>query len=145
VSRMFRMRRRRVLLIRTLTLSCSSVLLTAFSFALQAPHSDEASPEREAWYLVRHRCFLCHNIDQPGAKFAPSLRGLFARENARLINGKPVNDQTVSELIVEGTTNMPAFKYTLNARQIQLILRYLKGDFPNAPKQDGTFAQEPPR
>ena len=143
MSRMFRMRKRRVLLIRTLTLSCSAVFLTTASFALQAPHSGENSPEREAWYLVRHRCFLCHNIDQPGAKFAPSLMGLF--ERGRLINGKPVNYETVTELIAEGTSNMPAFKYTLNSRQIQLILQYLKGGFPNAPKQDGTFAQDPPR
>ena len=71
--------------------------------------------------------------------------GLFERGDAKMINGKPVNDETVTELINEGGPNMPAFKYTLNARQIQLILRYLKGDFPNAPKQDGTFEQEPAR
>ena len=145
MSWILRMRKGRVVLIRALALSCSAVLLAVASRAWQAPHSDEASPEREAWYLVRHRCFLCHNIDQPGTKFAPSLRDFFEREDARLINGKPVNDQTVSELIAEGTSNMPAFKHTLNARQIHLILRYLKGGFPNAPKQDGAFAQEPPK
>ena len=145
MSRMFRMLTRQVFILQIFTLPGLAILLAPASLALQAPHSDETSPEREAWYLVRHRCFLCHNIDQPGAKFAPSLMGLFERQDARLINGKPVNDQTVTELIADGTSNMPAFKHTLNSRQIQLILQYLKGGFPNAPKQDGAFAPGPPR
>ena len=101
---MFRMRESRVFLIRVLTVSCAVSLLATASLALQSPCSDEASPEREAWYLVRHRCFLCHNIDQPGTKFAPSQMGLIPREDAKLINGKPVNDQTVNELNDEGKT-----------------------------------------
>src|SRR5689334_6119047 len=87
--------------------------------------SHDMSAEREAWYLVRRRCVLCHYIDQAGLKYAPSLYGLFKR--AKLANGKPVNEQTVSEQIAEGSGNMPAFKYTLSGRETQLILRYLKG------------------
>jgi len=140
-----RNRARQALLVRVVMFSCSAFLLTTASPALQAPHSDEASPEREAWYLVRHRCFLCHEIDRPETKFAPSLMGLFERGDARMINGKPINEQTVTEVILAGGPNMPAFQYTLTARQIGLILRYLKGGFPNAPKQDGRHMQEGPR
>ena len=104
----------------------------------------EMPPEREAWYLVKQRCYLCHFIDNQderwGSKWGPTLKGLFDRKDAELLNGKPINDETVTEWINEGNTNMPAFKYTLNARQIQLILTYLKGGFPNAPGQDGTYA-----
>jgi mono/diheme cytochrome c family protein len=88
---------------------------------------------------------LCHFIDQQdprwGAKWGPALKDLFKRPT--LMNGKPVNDQTVTEWVNEGSQNMPAFKYTLNARQIQLIITYLKGGFPNAPRQDGSYSQPP--
>lgn len=118
-------------------LFCGAVFLTATAATAQAPHSDETDPAREAWYLVRHRCFLCHEIDRPEAKFAPSLMGLFERgADAKLFNGKPINDQTVTELILDGGPSMPSFQYNLNARQIRLILRYLKGDIPNAARQD---------
>ena len=108
---------------------------------VQAAH--ETPAEREAWYLVKQRCYLCHFIDNQdvrwGAKWGPSLKDLFKRP--ALGNGKPFSDQTVSEWITEGSPNMPAFKYTLDPRQIRSILTYLKGGFPNAPRQDGTYAQ----
>ena len=120
-------------------------LLTAVPWALQARAAHEVTPEREAWYLVKQRCYMCHFIDQQdirwGAKWGPSLKNLFKKQNAKLLNGKPINDQTVTDWINEGSQNMPAFKYTLNARQIELIITYLKGGFPNAPRQDGTPQQ----
>lgn len=111
--------------------------------ALPAKAAHDTPPEREAWYLVKQRCYLCHFIDNQdvrwGAKWGPSLKDLFQRP--ALSNGKPVNDQTVREWIAEGSPNMPAFKYTLDSRQIRLIVTYLKGGFPNAPRQDGTYSQ----
>jgi len=111
---------------------------------VQAAHEDP--PEREAWYLVRQRCYLCHFIDsndpygsQSGTKYGPSLKELFSDPNATLLNGEPLNEQTVSAWITNGGAGMPAFKYTLNARQIHLIFTYLSGGFPNAPRQDGTY------
>ena len=123
--------------------TCFLAMLLLPARLAQAAH--EMTPEREAWYLVKQRCYLCHFIDAQderwGRKWGPSLKGLFQRQDAKLIDGKPVNDRTVTELINEGSANMPAFKHTLNARQIQLILTYLKGGFPNAPQQDGTPRQ----
>jgi mono/diheme cytochrome c family protein len=120
-------------------------LLGMMLLARVAQAAHDTTPEREAWYLVKQRCYLCHFIDQQderwGRKWGPSLKGLFQRQDAKLINGKPINEQTVAEWINEGSANMPAFKYTLNARQVQLIITYLKGGFPNAPRQDGTYAQ----
>ena len=122
--------------------------LLLFSPAMLLPPTAEAShdiaPEREAWYLVRRRCVLCHYFDQDGGKFAPSLHGLFTRSNARLINGKPINEQTVTEQILEGSANMPAFRNTLSDREIQLIVKYMRGGFPNAYKQDGTYPKYHP-
>src|SRR5438128_1187210 len=77
------------------------VLFAALLLARPAQGAHDATPEREAWYLVKQRCYLCHFIDQQdvrwGAKWGPSLKDLFKR--ATLINGKPVNDQTVSDWI----------------------------------------------
>ena len=122
-------------------LLCGLACLVAAGLPAEAAH--ETPAEREAWYLVKQRCYLCHFIDNQdirwGTKWGPSLKDLFKRPT--LTNGKPVNDQSVSEWISEGSSNMPAFKYTLNSRQIQLIMTYLKGGFPNAPRQDGTYAR----
>jgi hypothetical protein len=81
------------------------------SSGAQAAH--EVTPEHEAWYLVKNRCYLCHFIDQQdirwGAKWGPSLKGLFSKPNGNLISGNPINEHTVSDWINEGGPNMPAF------------------------------------
>jgi mono/diheme cytochrome c family protein len=98
------------------------LLLLAISWsAAPARASHEDTP---AWRLVKERCTLCHYLDRAEAKFAPSLKGLFQRQ--KLMNGKAVNDQTVSEWIAEGSANMPSFKHTLTPQQIQMIVNYLK-------------------
>ncbi|MDA2934376.1 cytochrome c [Acidobacteria bacterium AH-259-D05] len=111
------------------------LLLTAILQALPAQASHQAASEQEtAWQLVLERCYLCHYLDRPDFKFAPSLKDLFQRQSQMLMNGKPVNDETVSEWIAEGSPNMPAFKYTLSPQQIQLIVKFLKeGQASNIP------------
>jgi mono/diheme cytochrome c family protein len=95
---------------------------------MPAAASHEETP---AWRLVKERCTLCHYLDRAEAKFAPSLKGLFQRQT--LSNGKPVNDQTVSQWISEGSANMPAFKATLTTQQIQMIIDYIKSHPPLDP------------
>jgi mono/diheme cytochrome c family protein len=95
--------------------------------ALPAQATHEAPTEKEAAFqLVLERCYLCHYLDRTDFKFAPSLKGIYTREGRALSNGKPINDQTLTEIISEGTANMPGFRHTLNAQQIQLILKFLK-------------------
>ena len=110
-------------------------LLTVMLLAplAQASHEDPTE-EEAALTLVAERCMLCHYLDRPDFKFAPSLKDLYKRQSGRLMNGKPVNDQNVSEWIAEGSPNMPAFKYTLRPRQILLIVTFLKeGRAANVP------------
>ena len=98
-------------------------LLAVMFLARPAPASHEAAWE-EAWRLYKVRCALCHYISRPDAKFAPSLKDLFERRT--LMDGKPVNDQNVSGWIANGSPNMPGFRHTLDEREIQLLLRFLK-------------------
>src|SRR5689334_8419301 len=102
-------------------------LLVIFAQLLSVPvqASHEPSTEQEAaWNLVKERCYLCHYLDRPDTKFAPSLKDLFKRPT--LMNGKPLNEGTVSNWISEGSPNMPAFQYSLTPKQIQLIVNFLK-------------------
>jgi len=87
---------------------------------------EPATEKQAAFQLVLERCYLCHYLDRADFKFAPSLKGIYAREGRALSNGKPINDQTLTEIISEGTPNMPGFKYALNPQQMQLILKFLK-------------------
>ena len=93
--------------------------------AAQAPREPTAEQE-SAWKLTLERCYLCHYLDRADVKFAPSLKDIYKRPSRTLANGKPINDQTMAELITEGSDKMPAFKYTLTPQQIQLIVKFLR-------------------
>ncbi len=128
--------RKREVLPGKLRLAVSLLLfLAAMLVALPAPASHEAATEQQtAWTLVMERCVLCHYLDRSDYKFAPSLKGLFNRKSGLLMNEKPVEDRTVSDWIAEGSPKMPAFKFTLSPRQIQLIVKFLKeGSGANIP------------
>jgi mono/diheme cytochrome c family protein len=105
-----------------------ALFLAAICSATPALASHE---ETAVWRLVKERCSLCHYLNRQDAKFAPSLQDLFKRQTLR--NGKPVNDQTVSEWIAEGSANMPSFKNTLTPEQIRSIVNYLKDHPPLDP------------
>jgi len=103
-------------------------LLLAVALPAQLARATHEPPteKQAAFQVVLERCYLCHYLDRADFKFAPSLKDIYNREGRALSNGKPINDQTLTEVIMEGTPNMPAFKYTLNQQQVQLILKFLK-------------------
>ena len=104
-------------------------LLLLLSAVLIAPSASAADTDAEntAFTLYRTRCALCHYIDRAEDKFGPSLKDLFKRQMLR--NAKPVNEQNVIEWIANGDANMPAFRYTLDQQEMQLLVSYIKGDF----------------
>ena len=103
------------------------ILLAGTVLAQPAQATHESATEKEvAFRLVLERCYICHYVDRAETKWAPSLKGIYQRQNRTLANGKPINDSTITEIITEGTANMPAFKHTLTPQQIQLILKFLK-------------------
>jgi mono/diheme cytochrome c family protein len=104
-----------------------ALLLVLVFPAQRAQATHEAPSEKQAAFqVVLERCYLCHYLDRADYKFAPSLKDIYNREGRALSNGKPINDQSITEIIMEGTPNMPAFKYTLNPQQVQLVLKFLK-------------------
>ncbi len=74
--------------------------------------------------LYYYKCWVCHNSYTIAAGSpAPSLKDLFKRPN--LVTGDPVNDDTVSKQIRNGSPQMPSFATTLNDADIANLLAYL--------------------
>jgi mono/diheme cytochrome c family protein len=76
--------------------------------------------------IYKMKCWICHNDytvkAQPGA--APTLRGLYKR--SALWSGQPVNDQTVTTQIRNGSPRMAAYRYVLSDKDISDLVTYLR-------------------
>lgn len=72
------------------------------------------------------KCWICHNdyTRKVDPKAAPTLKGLFQR--AKLMSGKPVNEENVMAQIREGSANMPSYKSGLNDKDLADLMAYLK-------------------
>ena len=68
-----------------------------------------------------YKCWMCHNELAQGG--APKLVGLFKRAN--LVSGDPLNDDTVKAKILNGSANMPAYKYVLAEGDLADLLSWL--------------------
>ena len=73
---------------------------------------------------VFDQCSVCHNADSTETKVGPGLKGLF--KMAKLVNGKPVNEANVRELINEGGNGMPAYADQLSDPDKNNLIAYLK-------------------
>ena len=74
--------------------------------------------------VFRSYCAVCHNAGENWKKVGPPLQGLFRRK--QLVTGKPVNEGSVEELILEGgPLRMPGFRHTLSPEQVNELIRFL--------------------
>jgi mono/diheme cytochrome c family protein len=73
---------------------------------------------REIFY---YKCWFCHN---EFTKDIPKLTGLYARP--ALINGQPVNDDTVKSQIRNGSANMAAYKHTLSEADLNDLVGFIR-------------------
>ncbi|OFW27785.1 MAG: hypothetical protein A3J28_16065 [Acidobacteria bacterium RIFCSPLOWO2_12_FULL_60_22] len=105
--------------------SGAGVLLLGAVLGVRPAQASHQEAQVSTPMLFRVRCALCHYTDKVEMKFAPSLKDLFKRQN--LITGKPMNEQNVSEIISNGSPNMPAFRHTLTEEEIRRIVDFLKG------------------
>src|SRR5271157_4124624 len=63
---------------------------------------------------VFDQCSVCHNADSTETKVGPGLKGLFKMD--KLVNGKPVTEANVRELIDNGGNGMPAYSDQLSGQ-----------------------------
>ena len=73
---------------------------------------------------VFDQCSVCHNADSEETKVGPGLKGLF--KMAKLVNGKPVTEANVRELINNGGNGMPAYADQLSEQDMNDVIAYLK-------------------
>ncbi len=81
---------------------------------------------QEIYYM---KCWMCHNdytrkAEPNPANAAPTLRNLFKRRV--LMSGQPVNDQTVTAQIRNGSPRMPAYSPVLNDKDLSDLVTYLR-------------------
>jgi len=69
-------------------------------------------------------CIRCHEPYSRWGTHGPSLKGLYKKP--QLPSGMPVNDDRLADVILLGKAKMPAFANSLNPRQLQELLAYLK-------------------
>jgi cytochrome c len=73
---------------------------------------------------VFDQCSVCHNADSTDTKVGPGLKGLFKMD--KLVNGKPVTEANVRDLINTGGNGMPAYADQLSEQDKNDVIAYLK-------------------
>lgn len=76
--------------------------------------------------IYYYSCWYCHNqyTVAAGTTPAPAIKDLYKRTT--LATGKPVNDQTVSEIIRDGSPGMPAYRHSLTDDDLADLVSYLR-------------------
>jgi cytochrome c len=100
-----------------------AVLAAALTAGLQA--QDKAKPGDAAKGKdVFDQCSVCHNADSDETKVGPGLKGLFKMD--KLVNGKPVTEANVREIINNGGNGMPSYADQLSEQDKNDVIAYLK-------------------
>ena len=108
----------------------SSALLAAQSPKSSSSNSAPALTEQQkvGEGLFVANCSLCHlphkegnpKSTEEGTSYGPSLKGMFR-------GAKPVlNDPVARQFIMKGTQKMPGFQYSLEPKEIDSIMAYIK-------------------
>jgi mono/diheme cytochrome c family protein len=89
-----------------------------------APNPNLNAQEKRGEYLFLQRCSLCHvmKYGRAGARLPAvwmNLEGLFK-------DAPPDQENTVRQFILKGTPRMPGWQYTLEAKQIDDLIAFLK-------------------
>src|ERR1700691_128469 len=86
--------------------AAGAMLVAGLTAGLNA--QDKAKPGDAAkGKEVFDQCSVCHNADSTETKVGPGLKGLF--KTAKLVNGKPVTEANVRELINNGGNGIAAY------------------------------------
>ena len=75
--------------------------------------------------IYYYKCWFCHNdYTRAAGTSAPTLKDIFNRP--RLVSGQPVNEETVSQQIRNGSNGMPGFRHSLTDTDIADLVSYLR-------------------
>ncbi len=74
--------------------------------------------------VFKGNCAMCHFADTTDKRIGPGLKGLFHRE--KLFDGRPVNEENVRDLVLNGGGKMIPFKEKLETTEIDNLIAYLK-------------------
>jgi len=75
--------------------------------------------------IYYYKCWVCHNsYTRAAGSPAPGLKDLYKHQE--LFSGEPVNDETVSKQIRDGSAGMPSLRYTLTDLDIADLVSYLR-------------------
>ena len=69
-------------------------------------------------------CAVCHYADKTGTKVGPGLKGIFQMEKMP-VQGKPVNEETIRNQIVNGGKDMPPYAH-IKGENLSALIAYLK-------------------
>jgi mono/diheme cytochrome c family protein len=69
-------------------------------------------------------CAQCHRADSEGPLNGPGLKNLYPKKF--MPSGAPANDERLTDVIKHGRRSMPGFINTLEDKQVQDLVAYLK-------------------
>ena len=72
----------------------------------------------------KEKCAVCHWPDKTDKRIGPGMKGLYKR--AKMFDERPMNDANVRDLILKGGGKMVGFEDSLDAKQLDAVIAYLK-------------------
>jgi mono/diheme cytochrome c family protein len=108
--------------IAALTVAIGMVALVSISIGAQAapkmPGSATTPVEKEGRRIFVQRCAVCHLplTPEPRKSYGPLLNGVLEKNS----------EDAVRQVIANGSLNMPGWRYTLTADQINAVIAYVK-------------------
>ena len=103
--------------------AAGAVLMTGLTAGLQGQGKGKPGDAAKGKEIF-DQCSVCHNADSTETKVGPGLKGLFKMD--KLVNGKPVTEANVRELINTGGNGMPAYSDQLSDAEKNDLIAYLK-------------------
>ena len=74
--------------------------------------------------IYKNNCAVCHFADKTDKRIGPGLKGLFKKD--KMFDDRPVNEENVRDLILNGGGKMIPFKEKLDSKQVDDLMAYLK-------------------
>jgi mono/diheme cytochrome c family protein len=90
------------------------------------PNPKLSDQEKRGEYLFLQRCALCHVMKYGREVSTPRLPPVWWNLEGLFKDAEPDQAKTVREFILKGTQRMPGWQYTLEPRQIDDLIAYLK-------------------